>query len=145
MSIISSLTARCGYRVGLLAWVCLATACSEIGSRQPPPVLESAKNAVTRDREYAMAVSGALPVYTYIRDKTNFSACTGDCLRLFPRVLWTKEIKPTQPFGELSVGNERQLTYAGRPLYIYSGDVPDGPPRGHLAFAGWIPFMGTQR
>ena len=78
---------------------------------------------------------GATPitVYTYSKEKKDHSMCSGACALSWPPVLTTAPPQavglPAASLGEAkrSDGTE-QLTYEGKPLYFYSGEVPQLDP-----------------
>lgn len=76
------------------------------------------------------------PLYSFAADKGNASACYDSCAKAWPPVL----VKGTPTVGGKAsaalVGTitrrdgSRQLTYNGRPMYLWYGDAP-GAARCH--------------
>lgn len=101
-----------------------------------PPTL---KPVVLNAGSHTVSATSKLPLYFYMKDKKGFSACQDACAKNFPAE--PAVLNVTAPFGSIVRKNGmKQLIYGGRPLYTYVADIPNSPPRGHLAFDGWIPF-----
>jgi predicted lipoprotein with Yx(FWY)xxD motif len=73
---------------------------------------------------------GATPiiVYTYSKDTKNHSVCTGQCALVWMPVLTTAAPQatglPLSSLGEIRrADGAKQLTFDGKPLYLYSGEV----------------------
>jgi predicted lipoprotein with Yx(FWY)xxD motif len=74
------------------------------------------------------------PVYTYSKDSTSTSTCTGACAAAWPPVLTSGRAALTAGVPAASVGTIKrsegtdQLTYRGMPLYLYGaeGIAPEG-------------------
>lgn len=84
-----------------------------------------------------LALSGGWTVYRYAKDKTDHSACTGACAKVWPPVLLTAG--QSKPMGK-GVGHlgslkrsdgKLQVTYEGIPLYRFVGDVKKGEVSGN--------------
>ncbi len=73
-------------------------------------------------------------IYTFTADKKNTSTCTGGCLTSWP--IFADELKSIPStldktlFGFIQVGDKKQLTYRGWPLYYFSGDTKRGETKG---------------
>ncbi len=74
------------------------------------------------------------PVYTYSKDSADASACTGSCAVAWPPLLTTGTPGvlgklTASDFGTLKrADSTAQLTYKGRPLYLYSQEgIAQGP------------------
>ena len=80
-------------------------------------------------------------LYVFGSDKPNHTTCVGACARVWPPA--TTRTRPTagarvaqQELGTIArPDNTRQLTYAGHPLYTFSGDA-----KGQINGEG---FLGT--
>lgn len=130
--------------ITLLALGLLSSCSTPVANRQvpatPTPVVQPSKPVVAAAGGYSTSAVTGLPLYLYIQDKRALSTCVQACAQNF-----AAEPAPANvvaPFGSIAGQNGiKQLTYGGRPLYTYIADVPNAPPRGHLAFSGWIPFV----
>jgi predicted lipoprotein with Yx(FWY)xxD motif len=78
---------------------------------------------------------GATPVivYSYSKDTKNHSVCAGQCALVWMPVLVTAAPQatglPLSSLGELRrTDGTKQLTFDGKPLYFYSGEVPQLNP-----------------
>ena len=72
----------------------------------------------------------AVTAYVYSKDSPHHSACTGTCALVWPPVLTTTSPQVTGGLSKSSVGEilrpdgTHQVTYEGKPLYLYSLEVP---------------------
>jgi predicted lipoprotein with Yx(FWY)xxD motif len=70
------------------------------------------------------------PVYSYSKDSSSTSACTGSCAVAWPPVLTDGSAGVESPLSAGKVGTLRrsdgtqQVTYDGKPLYFYSRETP---------------------
>jgi predicted lipoprotein with Yx(FWY)xxD motif len=75
-----------------------------------------------------------ITVYTYSKDAKNQSTCTGTCALDWPPVLTTAAPQATAGLTKSSMGTitrpdgTKQLTFDGKPLYLYSKEVPQLNP-----------------
>ena len=79
-----------------------------------------------------LVTSSGMTVYTFDKDKTDGSpsACTGGCTGLWPAVIAT-DSKPQAPYGAITrEDGSMQVTYKGKPLYVFSGDKKAGDAAG---------------
>lgn len=84
-----------------------------------------------------MAGSGGLPivVYSYSKDTKDHSNCTGTCALDWPPVLTTAPVQAGAGVSKSSLGvihrsdGTEQLTFEGKPLYLYSQEVPQLNPQ----------------
>jgi predicted lipoprotein with Yx(FWY)xxD motif len=80
-----------------------------------------------------MLVSGSgMTVYTFDKDAADNgkSACAGPCAALWPAVVAT-DASPKAPYGAIKRDDgSMQVTYKGKPLYLYSGDKKAGDAKG---------------
>ena len=72
----------------------------------------------------------AFTAYVYSKDSPHHSACTGACSLVWPPVLTTTSPQVTGLLPKTSVGEilrpdgTHQVTYLGKPLYLYSLELP---------------------
>ena len=106
---------------------------------QPQMRLETAPVAGTGSNETVLAVSmndsfslfadGSFPVYTLSTDSGHTSACQGQCALSWPPVLTSgrPEAGPNIDRHALGTivrpGGNHQVTYNGKPLYLFVGDA----------------------
>jgi predicted lipoprotein with Yx(FWY)xxD motif len=84
-------------------------------------------------------------LYRYTLDRKNVSRCTGACAKLWPPLLVKAKVKPTIDAGGIarlletikSAHGMRQVTYAGFPLYRFSGDTRAGQTKGEGLYSKW--------
>jgi predicted lipoprotein with Yx(FWY)xxD motif len=74
------------------------------------------------------------PVYTFSKDRGDTSACTGECALDWPPVLTSEQPEAIgyavdqNTLGTIArPDGTRQVTYNGKPLYLYKGDAYIGP------------------
>jgi predicted lipoprotein with Yx(FWY)xxD motif len=92
-------------------------------------------------------------LYAFSNDSTSESTCEGACAKAWPPLLIAHgEPHPSNGAGASRLGTldradgTRQVTYAGHPLYSYSGDKQPGEANGDgsAAFGGtWTPLKGS--
>jgi predicted lipoprotein with Yx(FWY)xxD motif len=99
--------------------------------------------AVTMDHGFALAPDASFPVYTLSRDRRSSgrSTCSGFCSAVYwPPVLTSGRPLAGPGVSQAALGTilrsdgSHQVTYRGKPLYLYSGDayiptLPYGPAR----------------
>jgi predicted lipoprotein with Yx(FWY)xxD motif len=84
-----------------------------------------------------MAGSGGLPIvaYSYSKDTKGHSNCTGTCALDWPPVLTTAPVQAGTGVTKSSLGvihrpdGTEQLTFDGKPLYLYAEEVPQLNPQ----------------
>ena len=84
-------------------------------------------------------------LYRYALDKKGVSACTGACATFWPALVLKGNAKPTAGAGVTAsllgtikrVRGVEQVTYAGFPLYLYSGDRKPGDIKGEGFESKW--------
>jgi predicted lipoprotein with Yx(FWY)xxD motif len=74
-------------------------------------------------------------VYLFTADGTNASNCSGGCLDVWPPVTTSGKADASGSasagsLGTLTRGDTTQVTYAGHPLYYFSGDSGAGTTNG---------------
>lgn len=73
-------------------------------------------------------------VYSYSKDSKDHSDCTGSCALTWMPVLTTAPVQAGTGVSKSALGiirradGTRQLTFEGKPLYFYSGEVPQLNP-----------------
>jgi predicted lipoprotein with Yx(FWY)xxD motif len=89
----------------------------------------------TRHGKVLAAGSNGRTLYLFSQDGKNQSTCTGQCAQVWPPLL--VKGKPTagkgvkaSKLGEIRRGHSHQATYAGHPLYEFSGDSAAGQATG---------------
>jgi predicted lipoprotein with Yx(FWY)xxD motif len=74
--------------------------------------------------------SSGMSVYTFDKDSDGKSACSGQCVKLWPPVT-VSSTPTTKPWSAIKRDDgSMQLTYNGKPLYLYSGDHKPGDRNG---------------
>ncbi len=114
---------------------------------QPAPGLATIETEKLPDGKTAVAVemesnvrAMAVTVYSYSKDRSGSSACNGACAVKWVPVLTTGSPQVAAGIAAKEVGVIRrsdgtdQVTYGGKPLYLYSAEkavfpVAGGPPR----------------
>jgi predicted lipoprotein with Yx(FWY)xxD motif len=96
--------------------------------------------------------ASGMTLYTFTRDSSEQSACTGDCAAAWPPLL----VENDQPLtaGEGLPGTlgtitrmdgTLQLTYNGLPLYTYAGDAQPGDASGQGLNGAWFVVLPDQQ
>ena len=106
----------------------------------PTTALAAVIKTTTKDPFGTILVDTAgKTLYTFDRDTTSVSACTGGCATTWPALLLPAGAAtplPAQPgvTGTLTLGNNpaggSQIVWNGKPLYRYSGDPNAGDTNG---------------
>lgn len=91
-----------------------------------------------------LALSNGKTLYTFTPDSTSASSCSGSCTGVWPPVVASKVVAGSgvnaQELGSITrTDGSKQLTYAGHPLYTYSGDTTSGSVSGQ----GIVSFGGS--
>jgi predicted lipoprotein with Yx(FWY)xxD motif len=116
---------------------------------KPPPNAEEGTVFVSLGNAsglgLVLADSEGHVLYAFSKDTPKASACEGACAKAWPPLLVEKgEPQPSNGadaahLGTITRGDgTRQVTYAGHPLYTYSGDDQPGQAKGNAlsAFGG---------
>jgi predicted lipoprotein with Yx(FWY)xxD motif len=100
-----------------------------------------------------LADSEGHTLYAFSKDSPKASACEGACAKAWPPLLVESgEPEPSNGASAARLGTitradgSRQVTYAGHPLYSYSGDKQPGAATGNgsSAFGGtWTALKGS--
>ncbi|HEY6896794.1 MAG TPA: hypothetical protein VI279_05990 [Rhodocyclaceae bacterium] len=82
------------------------------------------------ERDGLLTDAGGRTLYVFDKDGGGKSSCNGGCANVWPPL----GARPDDLKGDLSAINRddgsRQLSYKGRPLYLYSGDSKPGDTHG---------------
>src|SRR5580700_1614421 len=96
--------------------------------------------------------SHGFTLYTFTEDTSTRSSCTGACGKLWPPLLVPKSAKlarlvhgvPASRLGTVKRPNgTSQLTYEGRPLYLFAGDKHVGQTSGEGVGNVWFVALVT--
>jgi predicted lipoprotein with Yx(FWY)xxD motif len=85
--------------------------------------------AVSMNDSFSLFADGSFPVYTLNADQGHTSACEGQCALAWPPVLTSgrPEIGSNIPRHALGAimrpDGSHQVTFKGKPLYLYAGDA----------------------
>ena len=88
---------------------------------------------------YVTAANG-MTLYTYAKDTTDKSNCTGACLTKWPPYLVSGSVPSSLPahLGVFTtVSGSKQYTWNGMPLYFYAGDKKAGDVNGNGVLGVW--------
>ena len=128
--------------LAVLAFAGVSAGVASSGSSARPAAVASGSSALGR-----LIVDGrGHTLYLFEKDRHGMSACSGVCLAYWPPLLTsrmataTKGAKPSLLGSIRRADGTRQVTYAGHPLYLFSGDTRRGQTNGeglHDFGAGW--------
>jgi predicted lipoprotein with Yx(FWY)xxD motif len=100
-----------------------------------------------KSTKYGMVLvsSNGHTLYRYTLDKKGVSVCTGACAKFWPPLLVMASAKPTVGTGAdasllgtiKAAAGERQVTYAGFPLYLFAQDKKAGQLNGQGFEGKW--------
>lgn len=85
--------------------------------------------AASMNDTFSLFAGASFPVYTLSTDHGHVSTCTGQCALNWLPVLTTERPEPAPDTDPGTLGTivrpdgTRQVTFEGRPLYLYSGDA----------------------
>ena len=91
-----------------------------------------AHSADVKKTDGMLVSSSGMTVYTFDKDTADSgkSACAGPCTGLWPAVA-TSDTSLKAPYGSIKRDDgTMQLTYKGKPLYMYSADQKPGDKGG---------------
>lgn len=99
------------------------------GAPSFPPVGTTVMIVQHSSLGWVLAEANGQVVYTYSKDKGSTPTCTGSCAAVWPPVTGTPKAGPADSFpGTFAVvkgaGGVEQITYEGKPLYLYKGAKP---------------------
>jgi len=124
---------------------------------KPPPNAEEGTVFVSLGNAeglgLVLADSEGHVLYSFSKDTPKASACEGACAKAWPPLLVEEgEPEPSNGASAARLGTitradgTRQVTYAGHPLYTYTGDKSPGQAKGNglSAFGGtWTALKGS--
>jgi predicted lipoprotein with Yx(FWY)xxD motif len=124
---------------------------------EPPPNAEEGTVFVSLGNAeglgLVLADSEGHTLYAFSKDTPRASACTGACAKAWPPLLDENgEPQPSNGTSAARLGTialpdgSKQVTYAGHPLYSFSGDARPGAATGNgsTAFGGtWTALKGS--
>ncbi len=94
---------------------------------------------------YILIDANGNTLYTYAQDTAGVSTCLGSCLEQWPPFLVSNVEQLTAPIGiapDLAVltraDGTMQVSYQGKPLYYYTGDLEPGDNKGHNYQERWF-------
>jgi predicted lipoprotein with Yx(FWY)xxD motif len=134
----------------LIAGATIVAACLLAGSAAAAPKTTVTTTHTGLGRIVADAHGRSL--YLFEKDTRGHSACTGVCTNYWPPLLTTgkpvaiKGAKPSLLGSIRRADGGRQVTYAGHPLYFFSGDSASGQTTGEGLQdfgAGWYVLTPT--
>ena len=137
-------TARKAVLAALLTLPALAAACGGGGSSSAPAATSTPAAAAAATGGTVATASSALgqilvakngmTVYMFASDHNGKSSCAGACAKFWPPYTGTPKAGSGLDASLLGTtmrsDGTTQVTYAGRPLYTYSGDAAPGDTNG---------------
>lgn len=109
------------------------------GNAKPAPVVAQHSGGTT-----ILSGQNGRTVYFYTLDSAGASVCTGTCAKTWPPLTISNsaDVVGTSAGAELGTitrpDGTQQLTYAGHPLYYYSGDTKPGQANGEGIGGKWF-------
>jgi len=110
-------------------------------------VIQTATATVKGQSKTILTNTQGKTLYYFTADTATKAACTGQCVQVWPPLLFTGSGTPTSSTslpGVLSVqsdANGSQVEYNGHLLYVYSGDTAPGQTKGEGLLGKW--FVAT--
>ena len=132
--------------LAVLAFAGVGAAVASSGSSARVSTVASGSSALGR----IIVDSRGHTLYLFEKDRRGLSACSGACLVYWPPLLTsgaptaTKGARPSLLGSIRRADGTRQVTYAGHPLYRFSGDARRGQTNGEGLKdfgAGWYVLM----
>ena len=132
--------------LAVLAFAGVGAAVASSGSSARVSTVASGSSALGR----IIVDSRGHTLYLFEKDRRGASACSGACLVYWPPLLTsgapttTKGARPSLLGSIRRADGTRQVTYAGHPLYLFSGDTRRGQTNGEGLKdfgAGWYVLM----
>lgn len=96
------------------------------------PLMAGAQDSAVKKADGILVSSTGMTLYTFDKDApgSGKSACTGGCASLWPPLTVTKA-PSDKSFSTIKRDDgSMQLTYEGKPLYLYSADKKAGDRNG---------------
>jgi predicted lipoprotein with Yx(FWY)xxD motif len=129
----------------LVAAALIAAACSSAGSAATPAPTAGASAAAAAitigtasSPSFGTVLTGpsGLTLYTYAKDTSTSSTCTGECATEWPPLVTTGQAMAgagvTGQLGTVTRSDgTTQVTYSGHPLYYWEGDKKAGDVTGN--------------
>lgn len=133
------------FSLSLVVAASLSTGSADGATHGHTSIILTTRNSPTMG---AYLASGhGFTLYTFTLDTSHSSACTGACARLWPPLLAPKGAKlnrlvrgvPASRLGTIGRANgAHQLTYEGKPLYLFAGDKRPGQTTGEGVDNVWF-------
>ena len=132
--------------LAVLAFAGVGAAVASSGSSARVATVASGSSALGR----IIVDSRGHTLYLFEKDRRGASACSGACLVYWPPLLTSgaptanKGARPSLLGSIRRADGTRQVTYAGHPLYLFSGDTRRGQTNGEGLKdfgAGWYVLM----
>jgi predicted lipoprotein with Yx(FWY)xxD motif len=130
---------------GLFSWVFVVNAASAATSHKTKSIaISTAKNS-----QFGTILVSGTTLYTL---KASTTPCAAQCLKIWPEVLLPKGMKKAKAgtgVNAAKLGTAKrahgalQVTYAGKPLYWFSGDTAAGQVNGNITdiWGKWSVFV----
>ena len=122
---------------GLLAAACSSSGGGSTAAGGGNSTTPAASTAVTIKLNNGHLTDGAgRTVYLWVKDKGTNSTCSGNCTTFWPPVTSSGKASAGAGANASDLGSSKrsdgttQITYAGHPLYYYSGDTAPGQTNG---------------
>lgn len=146
------MSARFALAASLATLAVVAACSSSSGSSSKPPAAAGTSGAsspasagpvltATTGSKGTILTVGGRTVYRFDPDTATSSACTGGCAGLWPPVSGTATAGSGVNAASLATitrpDGTKQRTYAGHPLYTYSGDTAPGQTNGDGLAGKW--------
>ena len=133
--------ARKAALAAVLALPALAAACgggssSPAAASQTPAAAANGGTVVTASSSLGriLTAQNGMTLYMFARDQGGKSACSGACAKLWPPYTGTPKagagLTASLLGSTMRADGSKQVTYAGRPLYTYTGDSSPGATNG---------------
>lgn len=100
--------------------------------------LASGAHAQPVARDGLLADAAGRTLYTFDKDTTGKSNCSGGCLAAWPQFVAKPGAKALGDFGLIeAAGGQQQWTVKGKPLYYFAGDAQPGERNGDGSGGTW--------
>lgn len=85
-----------------------------------------------------LVAQNGMTLYTFDKDAANKSNCNDGCLKAWPALGATAEMKVAAPYGVITRDDgAKQITVNGKPLYLYVADQKPGDATGNNSGGVW--------
>jgi predicted lipoprotein with Yx(FWY)xxD motif len=79
-----------------------------------------------------------MTLYTFDKDTKSKSNCNDACLKAWPALVATSDMKLSAPYGVLTRDDgAKQISIDGKPLYYFAGDTKPGDANGDKSGGVW--------